>query len=91
MESIGIVAPHTLHFDEPLQLQNGTALAGYDQLHEILPSDGGDCEETLAQFAKIGIDVDALAIQLQEDGAKAFVKSWSELMSVIESKASKAA
>ena len=34
MESIGIVAPHTLHFDEPLQLQNGTALAGYDLVVE---------------------------------------------------------
>ncbi|CAM2147463.1 MULTISPECIES: homoserine O-succinyltransferase MetX [Paraburkholderia] len=34
MESIGIVAPQTLHFDEPLQLQNGTALAGYDLVVE---------------------------------------------------------
>jgi len=40
----------------------------------------------LAKFAKAGIDVDALAAQLQDEGAKAFVKSWNELMQVIASK-----
>ncbi|HEY1610937.1 MAG TPA: alpha/beta fold hydrolase, partial [Paraburkholderia sp.] len=34
MESIGIVAPQKLRFDEPLPLQNGTALAGYDLMVE---------------------------------------------------------
>lgn len=62
------------------------ALAGYDQLGEILPVDGGDFEKTLAQFAKTGIEIEALAIQLQDDGAKALVKSWTGLISVIESK-----
>jgi transaldolase len=46
----------------------------------------GDCEEVLARFAQAGVDVDALATQLQEEGAKSFVKSWNELMSVIASK-----
>ena len=40
----------------------------------------------LAQFAKAGIDIDALAAQLQDEGAKSFVKSWNELMGVIASK-----
>jgi transaldolase len=40
----------------------------------------------LAQFAKAGIDIDALATQLQDDGAKSFVKSWSDLMEVLASK-----
>ena len=35
---------------------------------------------------KAGIDVDALAAQLQEEGAKSFVQSWNELMAVIASK-----
>ena len=34
----------------------------------------------------MGIDVDALAAQLQEEGAKSFVKSWNELLTVISSK-----
>jgi transaldolase len=40
----------------------------------------------LAQFAESGIDIDALAAQLQDEGAKSFVKSWNELMAVIASK-----
>jgi transaldolase len=40
----------------------------------------------LSQFAKSGIDVNALAAQLQDEGAKSFVKSWDDLMSVIISK-----
>jgi hypothetical protein len=28
------------------------ALAGHNELGSILPSDGGDCEEVLAEFAK---------------------------------------
>jgi transaldolase len=62
------------------------ALADHGELSGILPADGGDCEEVLAQFAKAGVDVDALAAQLQDEGAKSFVKSWSELMAVLASK-----
>ena len=48
--------------------------------------DGGDCEQVLAQFAKAGVNIDALAAQLQEEGAKSFVKSWNDLLEVIKSK-----
>ncbi len=40
----------------------------------------------LARFAAAGIDVDALATRLQDEGAKSFVASWRELMDVIASK-----
>jgi len=40
----------------------------------------------LARIAKAGIDVYALAAQLQDEGAKSFVNSWNELMAVIDSK-----
>jgi transaldolase len=49
---------------------------------------GGDSEDVLARFAKAGVDIYALADQLQEEGATAFVKSWEELMSQIASKGS---
>ncbi len=62
------------------------ALAQHGELGSIMPADGGDCEQVLAEFAKAAIDVDALAAQLQEEGAKSFVKSWNDLMGVIESK-----
>jgi transaldolase len=62
------------------------ALAEQSELGTIIPSDGGDCEEVLAEFAKVGIDIEALATRLQDEGAKSFVKSWNELMEVINSK-----
>jgi transaldolase len=62
------------------------ALADHGEVGDILSADGGDCEEVLAQFAQAGIDVEALATQLQEDGAKSFVKSWEELMAVLAGK-----
>lgn len=64
------------------------ALAGHSELGSILPPDGGDCEQVLAEFAKAGVDVDGLAAQLQDEGAKAFAKSWNELMECVESKSS---
>jgi transaldolase len=60
--------------------------ADHGDVGDILPVDGGDCESVLASFAKAGIDVDALADQLQDEGAASFVKSWNDLLSCIESK-----
>jgi transaldolase len=62
------------------------AFGDHGQTTGALPSDGGDAETVLAQFTKAGIDIPALAAQLQDEGAKAFVKSWNELMGVIEAK-----
>ena len=62
------------------------ALADHGEIGPMLPVNGGDCETVLAAFAKAGIDADALGAQLQDDGAKSFVKSWNELMTVIASK-----
>ncbi|MGA9965804.1 MAG: transaldolase [Terriglobales bacterium] len=62
------------------------ALDKHTDLGPLLPADGGDCEQVLAQFAKAGIDVDALAAQLQDEGAKSFVKSWTDLLTVIKTK-----
>ena len=56
-----------------------------------MAADGGDCEAVLAQFAQAGIDSDALAAKLQDEGAKSFVKSWNDLMGRIASKSEKLA
>jgi transaldolase len=58
----------------------------YSELGNILPADGGNCEEVLAQFARADIELEALAARLQEEGAKSFAKSWNELMAVIAQK-----
>jgi|HubBroStandDraft_4_1064222.scaffolds.fasta_scaffold01293_11 transaldolase len=78
-----LAAPFTVN-----TMPEGTlkALAEHTELGALLPADGGDSEKVLAEFSKAGIDVDALAAQLQDEGAKSFVKSWNELMTVITSK-----
>ncbi len=78
-----LAAPFTVNTMPQATLK---ALADHGEIGNVLPADGGDCEEVLAQFAAAGVDVDALAAQLQEEGAKSFVTSWNELLAVIESK-----
>jgi transaldolase len=80
-----LAAPFTVN-----TMPEGTlkALADHGDVGEILPADGGDCEEVLAKFGKAGIDVDALAARLQDEGAQSFVKSWNDLMDVIAGKCS---
>jgi len=62
------------------------AFAEHGEVGELLAPDGGDCERVLASFAKAGVGVDALAAQLQNEGAASFVKSWNDLMACVESK-----
>ena len=62
------------------------AFSDHGQIGPIMAADGVDCEAVLEQFAQAGVDVDALAARLQDEGAKSFVKSWNELMDVIASK-----
>lgn len=61
-------------------------LSKHNELSSIMPQDGGDCEAVIKDFEDAGIDVNALAARLQDEGAKSFVNSWNDLMDVIESK-----
>ena len=47
MESIGIVAPQKMHFTEPLQLQNGSSLAGYDLMVETYGTLNAACSNAV--------------------------------------------
>jgi transaldolase len=78
-----LAAPFTVN-----TMPEGTlkALAEHGELGALMPADGGDCEAVFTQFARAGIDIDALAAQLQDEGAKAFVKSWDDLMEVLDAK-----
>ncbi len=62
------------------------AFADHGQIRGVMPEDGGDAESVLAEFERAGIDVDALAEQLQREGAEAFVKSWNALLERIAAK-----
>jgi transaldolase len=78
-----LAAPFTVNTIPELTLQ---ALSTHNEIGELLPTDGGDCEGVLAEFARQGIDVNALATQLQDEGAASFVKSWNDLLAVISSR-----
>jgi transaldolase len=78
-----LAAPFTVN-----TMPEGTlkAFAQHGEIGAVLAPDGGDCETVLAAFAKAGIDIDALAKTLQNEGAESFDKSWNDLMACIESK-----
>jgi len=62
------------------------AFAQRGEVGAMLAPKGGDCEKVLAAVAKAGIDIDALAKRLQDEGAASFDESWNDLMACIESK-----
>lgn len=62
------------------------AFAEHGELKGVMAEGGGDAEAVLARFTQAGIDLDALAQELQRDGAQAFVKSWQELLQRIADK-----
>ena len=67
------------------------AFAEHGRVGDAMRPDGGDAEEVIAQFAAVGIDVDALAAALQKEGGASFAKSWSDLMDQIASKSTASA
>ncbi len=78
-----LAAPYTVNTMPEATLK---ALAAHSELAGTMPQDGGDCEQVLAEFGKAGVDIDALAARLQDEGAKSFVASWNDLIGVIASK-----
>ncbi|HEY6434289.1 MAG TPA: transaldolase [Acetobacteraceae bacterium] len=83
---MSLAAPNTVNTMPDATLH---AFGEHGELGASLARDGGDCEQTIAAHVRAGIDVDALAAQLQVDGAKSFVDSWQDLLGAIEKKSSK--
>ena len=78
-----LAAPNTVNTmpDETL-----LAFADHGTVGTLVTADGGDSAKVLGEFGSAGIDIDALGRQLQVDGAKAFVKSWQDLLKSIDGK-----
>ncbi|MEP6688613.1 MAG: transaldolase [Gemmatimonadales bacterium] len=79
-----LAAPDTINTMPDMTL---LALADHGKVVRVMPEDGGDAELVIAEFERAGVDVSALADQLQREGAEAFVKSWHELLERIAAKA----
>lgn len=79
----GLFAPLTIN-----TVPEGTlkAFADHGEVGAELRADGGDSERVCAEFRKAGVDIDALATKLQEEGAASFAASWNELLGVIASR-----
>ena len=75
-----LAAPHSVNTMPEKTL---LALADHGEIGAMLPHDGGDAEEVLDRFTQAGVDLDALAADLQRDGAAAFVKSWDDLLACL--------
>jgi len=78
-----LAAPYTVNTMPEATL---LAFADHGRVDAPIARDGDDSEAVLAQFARAGVDVVALAARLQEEGAAAFVKSWNDLLAVIETR-----
>jgi transaldolase len=61
------------------------AFADHGEVGEPLPTDGEAAEQALAEFTAAGVDLEALAARLQEEGKQSFDESWRELMASIDS------
>ena len=72
-----LAAPDTINTMPEKTLR---AFAEHGRLGAGMPADGGDAEAVLSHFKQAGIDAAALATQLQQEGAQAFVKSWYALL-----------
>lgn len=78
-----LAAPNTVN---TMPAPTLTGYAAHGNVGKLLQRDGGDGAATVAQHTKAGIDVGALAMQLQSDGAEAFVASWKDLLKAIDTK-----
>jgi transaldolase len=77
----GLASPFTVN-----TMPDSTLEAFYDhgKVGTPVPSDGGEYVTLLERFAKAGVDKEALALKLQDDGATSFSSAWSELLSRID-------
>lgn len=61
--------------------------ADHGDAGDVLRRDDGEAAEILSAVGKAGVDIVALAAELQSAGAKSFDESWSDLLETIDAKA----
>jgi transaldolase len=78
-----LAAPNTVN---TMPEETLLAFGEHREVSGTIPRDGGDCEQVLTEFGKVGIDVAKLGADLQVEGAKSFDDSWKDLLNAIETK-----
>ena len=62
------------------------AFADHGRVGAPMPTDGGDAEAVIASIARHGVDVEAIATQLLQEGGASFAKSWDALLAGLREK-----
>jgi transaldolase len=62
------------------------AFADHGEVGDLIAPDGGNAEAVLKEFEGAGIDLEALAQRLQDEGKDSFDKAWGELLKTIGEK-----
>jgi len=78
-----LAAPNTVN---TMPEETLLAFGEHGKVSGVIPREGADCEQVLAEFGRVGIDVAKLGADLQSDGAKSFVDSWRDLLDAIAAK-----
>jgi transaldolase len=78
-----LAAPNTVN---TIPEETLLAFGNHGQVDRAMPRNGGDAEQVLVAITRAGVDVGALARELQDEGAKGFVDSWKDLLGAIETK-----
>jgi len=78
-----LAAPNTVN---TIPEETLLAFGEHGQLSGAIPRGGADCEQVLAEFGRVGVDVAKLGADLQREGAKSFSDSWQHLLNAIETK-----
>ncbi len=78
-----LAAPNTIN---TMPEETLLAFSEHGRVSSVIPRNGGDCEQVLAEFRSVGIDVAKLGADLQTQGTESFDDSWRDLLSAIEAK-----
>ena len=78
-----LAAPNTVN---TMPEETLLAFGEHGQVSGVIPRDGADSEQVLAEFGRVGIDVAKLGADLQSAGAVSFVDSWRDLLNAIAAK-----
>ena len=62
------------------------AFGDHGEVTDAMSLEAGLSKKLIGKFVEAGIDINALAAQLQDEGAKSFNKSWDDLLAGVKSK-----
>ena len=79
----GLIGPDTVN---TLPLEAISNFRDHGRVRPTLEEGVEEAERLLADLKKLGVDLDAITEQLQEDGVKAFADSFDQLISALEEK-----